>query len=431
MDRKRCTLALIVVFALSLCKLHVVLAQVPAQGNQNHGAFGNRTLGQPLVPAPSTFGGGIQTAPGGSFLGRSDGSPASATPGLQNSTRVPTPNAAVQPVLNAAVSPQSPAAERDAPELPSITNSAPLSVPKTSGPEGTVRTAPALGLTPGSASPAASPQQPYSRSPELSDRLTQIARSKGMLPGQGIDVYLSNNIALLHGTVRTLSDCVLLAKVLALEPGVRQIDNRLVAFGPTQATARIRAEAKVLQAAGSRGPTAQGPITRQAQTRARPRTRQRNSPVARSRLSIRPRTPRPSLTRLAATPLRSRRAIARTFMKIAPGRSASARPPTEMRSNTVFIRAFTRLSVRTTVGSCTTASCHKRRMFTMTGVELLERALRRSIPLWRIEDELDWQENQGPRRPEDDVRKQRARVVGRLARSFPVVACENDEGRKV
>ena len=67
----------------------------------------------------------------------------------------------------------------------------------------------------------------------------------------------------------------------------------------------------------------------------------------------------------------------------------------------------------------------------MTGVELLERALRRSIPLWRIEDELDWQENQGPRRPEDDVRKQRARVVGRLARSFPVVACENDEGRKV
>ena len=237
MDRKRCTLALIVVFALSLCKLHVVLAQVPAQGNQNHGTFGNRTLGQPLVPAPSTFGGGIQTAPGGSFLGRSDGSPASATPGLQNRHGVPTPNAAVQPVLNAAVSPQSPAAERDAPELPSITNSAPLSVPKTSGPEGTVRTAPALGLTPGSASPAASPQQPYSRSPELSDRLTQIARSKGMLPGQGIDVYLSNNIALLHGTVRTLSDCVLLAKVLALEPGVRQIDNRLVAFGPTQATA--------------------------------------------------------------------------------------------------------------------------------------------------------------------------------------------------
>ena len=68
--------------------------------------------------------------------------------------------------------------------------------------------------------------------------MTQIARSKGMLPGQGIDVYLSNNIALLHGTVRTPGDSVLLANVLALEPEVLQIDNRLVAFGPTQATAQ-------------------------------------------------------------------------------------------------------------------------------------------------------------------------------------------------
>ena len=144
------------VLALGLCELQMVVAQVPPQGNQNHGTFGNRTLGQPLVPAPSTFGGGIQTAPGGSFLGRSDGSPAFATPGLQNSTRVPMPNAAVQPALNAAFSPQSPAAECDAPELPSITNSAPLSFPETSGPEGTVRTAPAFGPD----SPAVAPHQP-------------------------------------------------------------------------------------------------------------------------------------------------------------------------------------------------------------------------------------------------------------------------------
>ena len=68
MDRKRCTLALMAVLALGLCKLQMVVAQVPPQGNQNYGTFGNRTLGQSLVPAPSTFGGGIQTAPGGSFL---------------------------------------------------------------------------------------------------------------------------------------------------------------------------------------------------------------------------------------------------------------------------------------------------------------------------------------------------------------------------
>jgi hypothetical protein len=87
------------------------------------------------------------------------------------------------------------------------------------------------------ASKLAARTESYSRSPELSDRLTQIARSKGMLPGQGIDVYLSNSIALVHGTVRTPSDCVLLANVLATEPEVRQIDNRLVAFGPAQTMA--------------------------------------------------------------------------------------------------------------------------------------------------------------------------------------------------
>ena len=56
--------------------------------------------------------------------------------------------------------------------------------PETNGPEGTVPTTPALGLrapgTPGrGARTSRQPQQPYSRSPELSDRLTQIARTKG------------------------------------------------------------------------------------------------------------------------------------------------------------------------------------------------------------------------------------------------------------
>jgi len=42
----------------------------------------------------------------------------------------------------------------------------------------------------------------------------------------------------------------------------------------------------------------------------------------------------------------------------------------------------------------------------MNGKELLEQGLRSGIPLWRIEDELDWRENQGPRWSEDGVRKQ-------------------------
>ena len=365
MDRKRCTLALMAVLALGLCKLQMVVAQVPPQGNQNYGTFGNRTLGQPLVPAPSTFGGGIQTAPGGSFLGRSDGSPASATPGLQNSTRRAHAQRrrAARPERRCFASIARGGARCS--RTPVHHEFGPPVGPRNEwagrhGPDGAGPWPAGTGTPVAAAPPAASPRQPYSRSPELSDRLTQIARTKGLLFGPAIDVYLSNNVALMQGAVGTPGDCVLMAKVLALEPEVLQIDNRVgrhrsdPGHGPGS-----RAEAKVLRAAGSRGPTALGPITRQAQTRARPRTRQQNSPVAPSRLSIRPRTPRPSRTRLAATPLRSRRAIAKTFMKIAPGRSALARALTGMRSNTGFIRACTRLRIRTTVGNYTTASCHE------------------------------------------------------------------------
>jgi hypothetical protein len=64
--------------------------------------------------------------------------------------------------------------------------------------------------------------------------LTQIARTKGLLFGPAIDVYLSKNIAIMQGAVGTPADCVLMAKVLALEPEVQQIDNHLVAIGPTR-----------------------------------------------------------------------------------------------------------------------------------------------------------------------------------------------------
>jgi hypothetical protein len=81
------------------------------------------------------------------------------------------------------------------------------------------------------ASPSAARPPLYTRSPELSGRLTRIARTKGMLSGPGIDVYLGNNTALLQGTVRTSGDCAVLASILALEPEVGQIDNRLIAEG--------------------------------------------------------------------------------------------------------------------------------------------------------------------------------------------------------
>jgi hypothetical protein len=70
-------------------------------------------------------------------------------------------------------------------------------------------------------------RQSFSRSPELSDRLTMIARTRGMLVGKGINVYISNDVAVVQGTVRSPADSAALASVLGLEPDVEHIDNRL------------------------------------------------------------------------------------------------------------------------------------------------------------------------------------------------------------
>ena len=67
----------------------------------------------------------------------------------------------------------------------------------------------------------------------------------------------------------------------------------------------------------------------------------------------------------------------------------------------------------------------------MNGKELLERGLRRGIPLGRIEDELDWRENQGPRWAQEDVRKQREPVARRWAQSFQAVTCDSNQGSRV
>jgi hypothetical protein len=74
--------------------------------------------------------------------------------------------------------------------------------------------------------------QSFVRSQKLSEHLTTIARDKGMLAGESINVYLSNNVALVQGRVRSPADRVLLANVLSLSPEVGQIDNRL-AVGKT------------------------------------------------------------------------------------------------------------------------------------------------------------------------------------------------------
>ena len=251
MVSKRCILVVTAVLAIPLCRPQTVAAQVSPQGNTAHGMFGARTLGQSFVPRPSTFGGGIQTGPSGSFLyaGRTNGANAFAAPWRQSDAAgSEQPILAAQPTLQPAVSTQPAAPVNNLPAAQTIPESAVPAPLETNGSDGASPTEQAVGMTPGAApsaawnftaagagshttSPSAVRRQTYTRSPQLSDRLTQIARAKGMLTGPSIDVYLGNHVALLQGAVRTTDDGTLLTNVLALEPDVQQIDNRLVTPG--------------------------------------------------------------------------------------------------------------------------------------------------------------------------------------------------------
>jgi hypothetical protein len=207
--------------------------------------FGNRTLGQPLTPRPSTFAGGIQITPGGSFLylGRANGSAAFATPWQHIDpdiiAQAMTSATAVQPAVSAAVAPPAavPNSNSAAPTtgtelVPGMSPEFAPQPPGEANPMPTVAftTAPAGSGASAAVASAARPQ-PYTLSVQLSGLMTRIARSKGILAGQGIDVYTSNHVARMQGVVRSPADGVLLANVLALEPDVQRIDNQLVPEG--------------------------------------------------------------------------------------------------------------------------------------------------------------------------------------------------------
>ena len=55
----------------------------------------------------------------------------------------------------------------------------------------------------------------------------------------------------------------------------------------------------------------------------------------------------------------------------------------------------------------------------MNGKELLEQGLRHGVALWRLEEELDWQENQGPRRAEHNARAVPETIRSDMAATFP------------
>jgi hypothetical protein len=235
---------IITILIAILCVTSIATAQVTAQfGGVTQGMFGARTIGRPNN--------GMQMT--GMFGNRTIGRPRGFQPMDFSGLLQPTlgqfdPNAALQ--LNSLVSAQNQTlAPRYAiSELQSEPGVVQVAPGETNGMEGAVPADRNLGTPLGAETtvqPAAAnligprirmragftpPTRPqaFIRSEELSRRLTSIARSKGMLTGSDIDVYLSEGVAIVQGKVRSPGDRTLLANVLSLNPDVGQIDNRLV-----------------------------------------------------------------------------------------------------------------------------------------------------------------------------------------------------------
>ncbi|MGA2062833.1 MAG: hypothetical protein ABSG67_20360 [Thermoguttaceae bacterium] len=281
-------LALMAVMALTLYESQMVAAQWVAQyGGVTQGMFGYRMIGRPnsglattgvfgtrpigqtyYVPGPGNFTSNIQFSP---YQGYVINNP---TYGYQ----VVTPNPALGPWYDtnilaypfASTFPYSPTTETNVGEAigPTIPGNPanPVATPENTNlgavPAGAAPGAVQQGANPGnmqqgastgamqpganlgtvavgvvniapqrakfySASVLSARRQSFSRSPELSDRLTMLARTRGMLVGKGINVYMSNDVALIQGAVRSPADSAALASVLGLEPDVEHIDNRL------------------------------------------------------------------------------------------------------------------------------------------------------------------------------------------------------------
>jgi hypothetical protein len=246
---------LLAALALVFCEAAMAVGQFSYQASQfsyQAGQFGYRALGQPLAPPPSYFNGGLPTSAIGRFQ----------TPGLLNGPNgfVPlwqppylgaiTPAIAPLPAAQLTVSPQSPVG--GVPVVPppgAATPAVQIGPPPQLPPPGSVRPAALPGQGAGVPSVAATGRtwnystgqsagraafaraEPYVRSPELSARLTRLARNRGMLVGPAINVYLGGDVAVVQGVVRTAADRAVLRNVLGLEPDVSRIDDRLVVQG--------------------------------------------------------------------------------------------------------------------------------------------------------------------------------------------------------
>jgi hypothetical protein len=253
---KTCLLMITAILAMDFGEIAKVAAQTPYTGVGTSGMFGYRVIGGPSlgVSTPSMFGprfiGPIQNS---ISLGIQNRAGANFSPPAP----VPYSSSFLPPIRVTQTAPEGNVNDRNnvnnIQEQPLLPEVGPQAYPEPNmpiGPEGMMplEQGPAAvpsGLeTPGAASPAAM-STPYprgwtfaassmtgraplnARSMELSDRLTRIARDKGMLAGRRINVSLVGDTTIVEGAVRTPGDRAALANVLSLEPRVQRIDNRL------------------------------------------------------------------------------------------------------------------------------------------------------------------------------------------------------------
>jgi hypothetical protein len=198
------------------------------------GASGDRRLGQPVAPHLSHSGVGLQRGPSGEFHGLPGNATSDRTPQQPRDADASTANSGQEEVFDDRWlgQPLDPNAESTFDVLQgdasgefqepndTLTPSSSLGGDTTMSPLLQLRTSPPHG-------PDSQRGQVEIFSTDLSENLTQLARSGGVRTSTGVRVYLCGDGVVLHGTVASVQQSELIAALASMAPRVWSVDNRL------------------------------------------------------------------------------------------------------------------------------------------------------------------------------------------------------------
>jgi len=217
----------------------------PHQQRTVRGLFGDRTLGHALRPATSRFGGGIQRGPNGEFLGlgRADGSSMFRASRRQGEPSPLLVSRGTPPYAPAAFGSRSMAAPQERREQPLTTQQStgrrpvwfrsPSPPSETTTPSGSARLyvprkSPGWSVAGAPESDSTGAKGPFLPSPDVSARITRLARVGGVRTSSGMQVCLHGSTATVRGTVATSYQRSLVGNLVGLEPGVYHVNNLVV-----------------------------------------------------------------------------------------------------------------------------------------------------------------------------------------------------------